>query len=514
MVYRYSWIAGLASAGFAFWQLGSLLLPSASGVSWQLMVLSGFVIGLVVTWTSVAYRLRALWIILINGTALFLAAARFSAPADSFLVLPTPASLSSLWADLGRALDLIQHGVEPVRPIAGMVIILTALFWLLGALLAWGLTRGHPFAALLPPLVVALQFATIDRLHNGVFVLAAFVVLVAATILSVALDERDRDAGRMASGRSGPPSNRPAPAAALLVAAAVALAVFGVGLFGPSVPRDGVVEWRTPGGLGGGFFGSVSYNPYVQIHKNLVSQAGIPLFRARISGDVSPTDVSFRLLTLETYNNGQWSAYRPQVYRFDDPPLEEPGYEYAGATESITADVEILALAQEWLPTPYAVAGASGVDAEAFRIRRTDTAVVFRGDRTYRNMEYQISADVPSLDPATVAGDPGGGFSPLFTAAIEGGESVPAVADVEFRELPDAERYLELPEDIDPRIEEQAAELSERLTTPFERGLAIEHWFRETGGFVYDLETEQGLSLIHISEPTRLVHSSRMPSSA
>ena len=109
-------------------------------------------------------------------------------------------------------------------------------------------------------------------------------------------------------------------------------------------------------------------------------------------------------------------------------------------------------------------------------------------------MEYQISADVPSLDPATVAGDPGGGFSPLFTAAIEGGESVPAVADVEFRELPDAERYLELPEDIDPRIEEQAAELSERLTTPFERGLAIEHWFRETGGFVYDLETEQGHS--------------------
>ena len=104
MVYRYSWIAGLASAGFAFWQLGSLLLPSASGVSWQLMVLSGFVIGLVVTWTSVAYRLRALWIILINGTALFLAAARFSAPADSFLVLPTPASLSTLWADLGRAL--------------------------------------------------------------------------------------------------------------------------------------------------------------------------------------------------------------------------------------------------------------------------------------------------------------------------------------------------------------------------------------------------------------------------
>ena len=494
MVYRYSWIAGLAAVGFAFWQLGSLLLPSSNGVSWQLVVLSGFVIGLIVTWTAVTYRLRALWIILINAAALFLAAARFSAPAESFFVLPTPASLSSLWIDLGRALDMIQHGVEPVRPITGMVIVLTALFWLLGVLLAWGLSRGHPFAALLPPLVVALQFATIDRRHNGFWMLVVFVVLVAATILSVGLDERDRGAGRMASSRSGPPSNRPAPAAAFLVVAAVAVAVFGVGFLGPSVPSDGVIEWRTPGGLGGSYFGSSRLNPYVQIHKNLVSQAGIPLFRARINGNVSPTDVSFRLLTLESYNNGRWWANRPEVYRFDDPPLGEPGYEYVGATQPISADVEILALAQEWLPAPNAVTGIAGDDAEAFRIRRTDAAVYFRGDRTYRHMVYQITADVPSVDPATIAGDPTGGFSPLFTAAIEGGESVPAIADVEYRELPDAERYVELPDDIDPRIGDQAAELTERLTTPFEQGLAIEHWFRETGGFVYDLDTEQGHS--------------------
>jgi len=494
MVYRYSWIAGLASVGFAFWQLGSLLLPSASGVRWQLVVFSGFVIGLVVTWTAVTYRLRAFWIVLINGAALLVAAARFSAPAESLFVFPTPASLSSLWTDLGRALDQIQHGIEPVRPIAGMVIILTALFWLLGILLAWGLTRGHPFVAVIPPLVVALQFATIDRRSIGFAVVAVFIALVAATLLSVAFDERDRGAGRMASSRAGPSSNRPAPAAALLVAIAVAVAVFGVGFFGPAVPRDGVVEWRTPGGLGGGFYGSVAYNPYVQIHKSLVSQAGIPLFRARITGDVAPTDVSFRLLTLETYANGQWFAHRPQVYRFDDPPLEEPGYAYAGATTSVTADIEILALAQRWLPAPYAVTGAAGDDAEAFRIRRTDTAVVFRGDRSYRHMEYQITSNVPSVDPATIAGDPTGGFSPLFTAAIEGGETVPALADVELRELPEAERYLELPDRIDPRIEAQAAELTERLTTPFERGLAIEHWFRETGGFVYDLDTDQGHS--------------------
>ena len=494
MVYRYSWVAGLASVGFAFWQLGRLLLPTGSGAKWQLVVLSGLIIGLVVTWTAITYRLRTFIVVLINAAALFLAAARFAAPSESIFFFPTPAGLTSLWADLTRAFDIIRHGVEPVRPVTGIVIILTALFWLLGALLAWGLSKDHPFVALLPPLVVALQFATLDRRNGGPFILTVFVVLVAGTVFAVAYDERDRGAGRMASSRRRTPSRAPAPAAALLVAVAVAVAVFGTGLLGSSVPRDGMVTWRTPGGLSGGFYGSVSYNPYVGIHDGLVSQEGIPLFRARLDGDVPPGEIYFRLLTLDTYRNGQWSAFRPEVFPLDEDPREQPGHEYAGATRSLIADVEILALAQEWLPAPYAVAGAAGNEAEAFRIRRADTALVFRGDRTYRNMVYQVRSEVPEVRPEEISGDPGGGFSPLFAAASNAGENLPPIGDIEFRELPDADRYTDLPEDIDPQVRVQAIDLTERLTTPFEKGLAIEHWFREAGGFVYDLEVDQGHS--------------------
>ena len=494
MVYRYSWIAGLASIGFAFWQLGRLLLPTGSGARWQLVVLSGLIIGLVITWTAVTYRLRTFVVVLINGGALFLAAARFAAPVESVFIFPTPAGLTSLWADLTRAFGVIRHGVDPVRPVTGIVIILTALFWLLGALLAWGLSKDHPFVALLPPLVVALQFATLDRRTGGLLILAVFVVLVAGTIFAVAYDERDRGAGRMASSRSDPPSKAPAPTAALLVALAVTVAVLGTGILGPTVPRDGTVTWRTPGGLSGSFYGSVSYNPYVGIHDGLVSQEGIPLFRAKLDGDVRPDEVYFRLLTLETYRNGKWSASRPEIYPLDEAPLEQPGHEYVGATRPLTADVKILALAQEWLPAPYAVAGAAGSEAEAFRIRRSDTALVFRGDRTYRNMEYQVFSEVPQVRPEEISGDPGGGFSPLFTAAAIAGESLPPIDDVTFRELPDADRYTDLPENIDARVGEQAVDLTMRFTTPFEKGLAIEHWFRETGGFVYDLEVDQGHS--------------------
>jgi hypothetical protein len=85
-------------------------------------------------------------------------------------------------------------------------------------------------------------------------------------------------------------------------------------------------------------------------------------------------------------------------------------------------------------------------------------------------------------------------LSPLFTAAAIAGESLPPTDDVTFRELPDADRYTDLPENIDARVQEQAVDLTMRFTTPFEKGLAIEHWFRETGGFVYDLEVDQGHS--------------------
>ena len=492
MVYRYSWIAGLAAIGFAFWELGRLLLPSGSGAQWQVIVSSGLLIGLVITWTAASYRLPSLWIVLINAVALLLAATRFAAPAESIAIVPTPAAFTSLWANLGRAVVVIRDGVEPVRPTTGIVIILTALFWLLGALLAWGLTKDHPFVALLPPLVVALHFATLDRHNTGLLLIGLFVALVAATVLAVALDERDRGAGRMASSRSASPSRGPAPLAALAVAVAVGAAVFGAATMGTVVPRDGLVTWRTPGGLGSDFFGSVSYNPYVQIHKNLVSREGIPLFRATLEGEVPPSEVYFRMLTLETYSRGQWSASRPQVHPIDQPPTEQPGYEFNGPTRTVAADVEIFGLSQEWLPAPYAVVGIAGSDDEAFRIRREDTALNFRGDLTYRTMEYRVVSEVPDIAVEAISGAPDGGFSPLFTAAVADGQSVPTIGDTQSRDLPDAERYLELPDDIDPRIHDEAVARTERLTTPFEKGLAIEHWFRESGGFVYDLEVDKG----------------------
>lgn len=494
MVYRYSWVAGLASIAFAFWQLGGLLLPTGRGAKWQLVVLSGLAIGLIVTWTAITYRLRTLWIVVINVGALLLAAARYAAPEDSFVIFPTAEGVSILWAHLDRAFDSIRHGVEPVLPIPGIVIILTALFWSLGALLAWGLSKDHPFVALLPPLVVGLQFATLDRRSNGLFMLAAFIVLVGGTVLAVALDERERGAGRMAGAGSRRPSNAPPLTAVVLLSTLLVLSTAGAAALSQRVPHDGVLDWRTAGSLGGGFFGSVSYNPYVSIHKGLVSQEGTPLFIARIGTESADTigEVSFRLVTMDSYRDGRWFASRPEIYPLDEPPTETDGMEFAGETEEVTADIQILGLNQEWLPAPYAVQSVNGEDADDLRIRRDDTSLLFRGARTYQGMMYRTVSHIPAVDPGLIAGVPGGGLSPLFTAAAEEGETPPAIAQVVPRTLPDEDIYTELPPDTDPRIRAQADELTRKLITDFEKGLAIENWFQETGGFAYDLAITPG----------------------
>ena len=492
MVYRYSWIAGLASVAFAYWQLGGLLLPTTRGAKWQLVVLSGFAIALIVTWTAITYRLRSLWIIALNLVALFLAAARFSAPEESVVVLPTPAGLSVLWSDLTRAFDVIRNNVEPVLPITGIVIILTTLFWVLGALLAWGLSKDHPFVGLLPPLVVAVQFATLDRRGNSFFALTIFVVIVAGTVLAVALDERDRGAGRMAGSSDRRPSHGPSITASALLFGLIALAALGAAALGPRVPYDGVLAWRTPGSLGGGFYGSFAINPYVQIRDGLVSQRGIPLFSATLDLDdgIDPGDVSFRLLTMETYQDGRWGVSQAKVYRLDEPPNEAEGMEYAGPTANVVADIEIHALSQEWLPAPYAVGGAVGEDGDAFRIRRLDTSVSFRGSRTYAGMQYRTLSRVPILEAELVATASDGELDPLFATAARDGKTPPDVVVVTPRELPEADLYTELPTDLDPRIERTARELTANLDTDFAKGMAIEYWFRESGGFVYDLDAD------------------------
>ena len=175
------------------------------------------------------------------------------------------------------------------------------------------------------------------------------------------------------------------------------------------------------------------------------------VFTAELDGDIDPADVYFRMLTLETYNNGNWFAGDPELSPLEDDEWEDPDLAYLGPTSRLTVDVNIEALEMEWLPAPYAPVAAASNDRtvdSAMRGRNADASLVYKGGRTYSGMEYSVTADIPRLDPGALAtGADGRALFPLFAAraADEERERPEPGAWARDQGALDVERYLALP---------------------------------------------------------------------
>ncbi len=514
MVYRYSWLAGLGGLLFAFVGLNGLLQSTVEGPPWQFVVIAGVALGVIITWTVLSYRLNEWIVVGLNLVAMLVAVGRIAAPDTTAFILPTASTFTELRVQFDQAFDIIRHGHEPVIPVSGIVVILMLLFWAVGALLAWGLTTGHPYVAVLPPLVMSLQFATMDRNPTGWLRVTVFMLLVAGTILAITTDERDQTAGRMARRGEWPSTrSRLAPAATALLAVTLVTSLASVTALQNRVPYDGVLDWRSPSGLTGGFFGSVSYNPFISIRQQLVTNSTEPVFYAQITGDVPADEVYFQLLTMETYAGGQFFADRPEVFRLDDGDWVDGDQAFAGPTAEVTTDIIIDRLRMDWLPTAYAataVEEATTSVERSLRVRHDDAALLLDGGLSFRGMEYSVRSEIPSPDVDVLAVTETGALSASFALAFESDEVVPqppTAAELEalIRPAPPGvQRYLDLPRD-DPsaRIDEiqDLAELRTRnLTSDFEKALQLEAWFHspKTGdgspldGFGYTTVIEPG----------------------
>lgn len=482
MAFRYSWLAGTVALLFVLYQLNGLLKSTVDGTPWQLVVIAALVLGVAITWTALAYRLPTWLAVIINALAAVIAIARVSAPETTWALLPTSETLDLLGTQLSQALDIIRNGIEPVIPVAGLVVMLLVLFWTIGFLFAWGLSKGHPYVALLPPLIIALQFATMDRQRTTAVRAALFVSIVAGCLLAVALDQRKHGTGRMvALGEFESRKSRISRSSTGLLASTVISSIAVVSLFSSAVPADGVLDWRSPTGLTGDFQGSIAYNPFISIKQSVISFSDAPVFAARITGDVPADQIYFSLLTMETYRGGQFFAASPEVAQLEEEEWQAQGHRFAGPVDSVRADIEIKRLLTEWLPAPAVVTdfGADRKIEGAVRVRIDDGALRFEGGRTYDGMFYQVRADIPRPDIAVLATDSDGTLSPAFAEAAKANERVPTPAIAEIREAPpNIETYLSLPDDLDTGVGALAREQTRNLSTPFEKAIALESWFR------------------------------------
>jgi len=497
VVYRLSWIAALTGLALALLRVERLLRSTVDGLPWEIVLIAAAVLGGALTWAGLSYRLALPTVIVVNLVGMFLTLVRITVPGTTWAIFPTASSFGDLATELSFARDVIRTGVAPVIPLSGIVAILALVFWAVTALIVWGLLRSRPYVSALAPLVLYLQFATMDRRPGGWW---AWVLLLALgfALLAVSFDRRREGTGLLTARTTRTAVVRTLPA----VAAGIMLSVFVAALWATNaladlVPRSGFLEWRATSGLTGEYYGSVSYNPFVGVQQNLLSQTNVPVFVASVEGDLAADEVYWRLLTLDSFNGTRWFADDPQVARPEDrAAFEDPDQRFRGPTAEVTQDITILALQMDWIPAVYAPTDMEAANRSVdrgYRVKEDDGSLRFDA-LTFRGMTYRVWSTVPVPDLQVLSRDADGDVSVVFTGAAEDDAFAvePLEGTIPTFDLPERTTYLELPETIDPAVAELARDQTRGLTTDFERAIALEAFFRSPGNFRYSTAIDPG----------------------
>ena len=492
MVFRLTWLASFSLLALVILRLTRLFLPSESGLPWQVVVVVAAALGATVTWAATKARLGPTGLI-VGHIMLFLVFGYLYLGGElSDTPLPPLEVLNDIPSELSAGLTIFRYSAPPVAPLAGVVVLSTLMVWALAAVATWGLLNNSPYLGIVPPVVFYLQLAVIDRQTTGMLWTTTLLLLVGGGLAAIAADQK---AG---GGHAGHGRQRAQLQAVLVpvlaIAAVTAVSVLGTrqAVEADVVPAGGVLDWTNRSGIGGGF-GSVSYTPFIDVHRSLVSNSETPAFSATLTGDVPPGQIYWRLLTMDSYNaeGGFWFASRDELEDLEETSWEADEFEFRGATVPVIQQVRISNLSSAWLPaaySPVSIFSEKRLIQNTTRVDPIDGSLHIDGV-TGRNMTYSIQSLVPVVDSGVLAADASGeSLSPLFAAAAGDGlfQPVPTPAP-DLIEPADLDQYRDLPRDADPTggLRELAERLTLGLETDYEKALALEHFFRDPQLFRY-----------------------------
>ncbi len=385
--------------------------------------------------------------------------------------LPYGDSWSELTSTLSSAIKSADLYAAPIRadvpPVDSLLILGGLACLLLVDLLACSLRRV-PLAGLPLLAIFSIPLGMVETTISG-WVFAAtsigfLVMLYLQESEQVARWGRplgeDRETGDPIAFGAG--SHTVRGTAGLVGGAATALAV----LVPILIPATGWQLFDFGPGSGGGEEINVD-NPVAEFVRDFKAGDDTPLVRVTTT---DPDPSYLRLLTLNRFRDAEWSPGDRDVPvdNLADGQLPPPtGVAVDISREEVVYDVSISPVFESrWLPTQPPM---SWIDAPGDWRYDDKTMDFLAGDEdlTAAGLEYTMTALDLDLDAAQLAdaGSPTGKVDEMFT---------------------------ELPDDLPPLVADLAAEATAGAETPYEQAVALQQWFREDGGFTYDLRTAEG----------------------
>ncbi len=466
------------------WVLAALLAGAAlSAVGHGLKLAGGF--------TASLHTVGALWLMLIVVARETLAAG----------VLPSGGTAAKAVEELGYGLELLRFGAAPVLAVPGLVAIIAAVVWMLSAWTTASILSRNVAWAIGPNLVFYLQLATIDRRPTTVWWIVSLAIATGALVIAIG-ERRSRRIGRLSrlDGSSKPRRSGMLAAFSVIVVAAIGAAAPAA--LGDRVPDGGTIRWRAATGLGGLYGGGTALNPFVGLRQSVVSLSDEPVFFATLSESAPPVDqLYWNLITLDFFDGTNWLPTAVPTYE-GGQRWEDPQQKFFGPTVRVSSRVRIAGLKGQILPALYSpTALASPVERiqDGFLVRADGTVRLDLALRT--GWEYEFQADIPQPNISAMA-SANGALTPLFEeASRRNATSVqPADRRTPTRNLEERERFVALPERTPRGILQLTRQVTAEGSTPFERGLLLEAFFRDSNLFTYSADVSTGHSALDLEE--------------
>ncbi|HWB89414.1 MAG TPA: DUF3488 and transglutaminase-like domain-containing protein [Acidimicrobiia bacterium] len=518
---RIGQLAGFLGFVLAIGRLGKLLQTGPQQPQWQLILVASTFLGAVAWWllTQVATTRRVRLVILALGGLLLVI--RIASPETLLAgIIPTDDTIASFGAELDLAWRTIRRGVPPVVAGPGLLAILAALMWAVGAMYTWGSSDGPVAAMFAPSLVLYFQFAVFDRVEAGLGWLSASAIALGFAVVALAM-ERRKETGR-ARDSEGRPTGRRSVVMAAVMAVFLAISAATVADSASAVISEyGNAPWRGAGigGYGSGE-GGISFNRLVSLRQRIISRSNEPVFVATLGpGSPPANEIYWRVETLDRFDGSEWERSDLSLFQYQpERPLANEYDTYQGQTYDFVQVVRIADLVSDVAPTAGVPVEIQPLDSDGARVPTefqvlSDSAIVAQGGLRQGD-EYRVRSVIADRDAdlGVLATGADGRLTPMFAAAAAGGAFPyePGTVDDPAVAPPDLDRYVFLPEDTPTSIRNLARTLTLRAASDFERVWMLQSFFRDSGRFTYSTDVETGHTALDLeawlTDPTSPNH--------